>query len=465
MLMRMDRSDVAQIDDFTWELPASADPDMRVPVRFLANEALLERILLGPTADQIVETASLPGLVGHLMVMPDVSPGKGAPVGIVAVSKYPVGAIAPAAIGRDINTGVRLLGSSIRLSDVEGNLDDFHNALCEAIPCGDDAEGSLRLNKSEVDHVAQSGAQWALRSDMARQDDLVRAEEGGRLNESNPDKVSAAARDAGARQLGTLGSGAHFIEVGVVEEVYNRAAGLTMGLRKGRLTVLIHCGSRGYGRQVCDDYIERFRDAGPKHDTTPPSNDLSYMPLDVSEADDYIGAMRAAANYAYANRQVLAHRVRESADDALGGLGDRLRTVYDVAHTLGHVEMHQVDDHHARCFVHRKGAARAFGPGTPGISLPYRALGQPVIVPGERNNTSFVMLATRDSMQKSYGSACHGAGRTISAQEMATQAPPSGDDGGVQTKDDIEAVVDTVVGAGLASKVARIRPLSVVSSD
>lgn len=460
----MDRSDVAQLNDFTWELPASAHADMRVPVRFLANEALLERILRGPMVQQIIDTASLPGLVGHLVVMPDVSPGKGAPVGIVAVSKYPVGAIAPAAVGRDINTGVRLLGSSIRLSDIEDNLDGFYDALCDTIPCGNDAEGSLHLNKSEVDHVAQSGAQWALRNDMARQDDLVRAEEGGRLNEAKPDKVSAAARDAGARQLGTLGSGAHFIEVGVVEEVYNRAAGLTMGLRKGRLTVLIHCGSRGYGRQVCDDYIARFQEAGPSYDATPPSPDLAFVPLDAPEAEDYIGAMRAAANYAYANRQVLAHRVREAADDALGGIGDRLRTVYDVAHTLGHVEMHQIEDRHVRCYVHRKGAARAFGPGTPGISLPYRALGQPVIVPGERNDTSYVMLATRDSMQKSYGSACHGAGRTISEQEVPSELPLTDNDGGVQTKEAVGQVVDTVVGAGLASKVARIRPLSVVNS-
>jgi tRNA-splicing ligase RtcB len=455
---------------------------MRVPVRILATEALIDDIITGDAIEQAIQTAMLPGLVGFLVVMPDVYSGQGAPVGIVAASKWPVGSIAPGAIGHDINAGVRLLGSNIKRSEIEDVGDELADALQAHIPCGGDAEGPLNLTQSEVDHVAQSGAQWALRKDMAQQDDLVRAEEGGRLNEANPSKVSDAARALGAQQLGTLGGGEHFIEIGVVEEVFNRAAAIKMGLRSGTIIAQIHCGSRGYGRQVCTDYIERFQQAAAKHDITPPSPNLACLPLESSDAEDYMGAMRAAANYAYANRQVLAHRVREVFDEVVGGAGSRLKTVYDVAHNLGQVEMHEVDGKHMRCYVHRKGAARAFGPGTPGISLPYRAFGQPVLVPGSMGETSWVMLAQRESMQKSFGSACHGAGRTMSRHEanhhdakvalddeLESQGVHvrSGDGGaastgGVQIKENIDAVVETIAGAEIASKVARLTPLAVI---
>lgn len=476
----MDRTDLTQIDGFTWEIPASFRDDMRVPVRILASEALIDGILQGPAIEQAVQTAQLPGLVGHLVVMPDVYSGQGAPVGIVAISKWPVGAIAPGAIGHDINTGVRLLGSSIRERSASDSLDALADALKAHIPCGVDAEGSLQLSLSEIDHVAQSGAQWALRQDMAEQDDLVRAEEGGRLNDATPAKVSETARRVGAKQLGTLGGGEHFIEISVVKEVFNRAAALTMGLRKGRLAAQIHCGSRAYGRQVCADYIAHFKEEAPSHGITPPNPNLACVPLESPVAERYMGAMRAAANYAYANRQVLTHRVREVFDEALDGAGRKLKTVYDVAHNLGQIEMHQVEDKHMRCYVHRKGAARAFGPGTPGISLPYRALGQPVVIPGSVGEDSWVLLATRESMKKSFGSVCHGSGRTMSrheanhhAGEVALDESMQSDgirvrtsdaraSGGVQLKENIDAVVDTITGANVASRVARLEPLIVL---
>lgn len=469
---RMDRADLQRIDDYQWAIPEAYRDGMRVPVRILASEGLIDRIVASTAIEQAIETAMLPGLVGHLVVMPDVYEGRGAPVGIVAATKYPVGVVAPGAIGHDINAGVRLLGSKISADLTDNQVDALAEALREHIPTGSDAEGSLQLTKSEVDHVAQSGAQWALRKDLAQQDDLVRAEEGGRLNDADPSKVSDAARALGAKQLGTLGGGQHFIEINVVEEVFNRAAAITMGLKRNTLVAQIHCGSRGYGRQVCADYIGRFQEAAPRYDIEPPSPELACVPLDASEADDYMGAMCAAANFAYANRQVLAHRVREAFNDVLDGQGDALHTVYDVAHNLGQIEMHQVDGRHMRCYVHRKGAARAFGPGTPGISLPYRALGQPVLVPGTMGEASWVLLATRESMKVSFGSACHGAGRTMSAHEIShnggleeeldATAGRSAAAGGVQVKEDIDAVVETVSGAGLAGKVARLRPIAVV---
>jgi len=478
----MDRTDLERIDDYQWTIPESFREGMRVPVRILASEALIDRILASEAINQAVQTAMLPGLVGHLVVMPDVYEGQGAPVGIVAATKYPVGVVAPGAIGHDINVGVRLLGSSVNADLSADQIDTLADTLHEHIPTGSEAEGSLQLTKSEVDHVAQSGAQWALRKDLAQQDDLVRAEEGGRLNDADPSKVSDAARALGAKQLGTLGGGEHFIEINVVEEVFNRAAALTMGLKENTLVAQIHCGSRGYGRQICADYIERFQAVASKHDIDSPSPGLAAVPLDSSEAEDYMGAMCAAANFAYANRQVLAHRVREAFNEVLDGQGEAFHTVYDVAHNLGQIEMHQVEGRHIRCYVHRKGAARAFGPGTPGISLPYRALGQPVLVPGSMGEASWVLLAKRESMEISFGSACHGAGRTMSRHEVSHQGAVSPVDeeleaqdvsirsgggspvatGGVQVKEDIDAIVETVAGAGLAGKVARLRPVAVV---
>lgn len=530
----MDQTDLSQIDDYQWEVPASFREGMRVPVRIFANEALIGRIVESRALEQAIEVAMLPGLVGHLVVMPDVHAGQGAPFGVVAAVKYPVGVIAPGAIGHDVGSGVRLMGSSLHADDLEDDLDALADELQDRIPSGAEAESALSVNKAEIDHIAKSGAQWALRQDMAEQDDLVRAEEGGRLNEADPGKVSDEARALGAKQIGTLGTGEHFIEIGVVEDVFHPPASETMGLEEGTLVVQIHCGSRGYGRQICTDYIERFQEEAPGHDVEPPSPELACVPLESKGASDYMGAMRAAANYAYANRQVLAHRVREALGEVLGGelepaaveengapaedeaaadpeeesteeegaeeegdeepaqpVSDALHTVYDVAHNLGQLEMHQVGRKHLRCYVHRKGAARAFGPGTPGISLPYRALGQPVLVPGQMGEASWVLLGTSQNMRKSFGSACHGGARNMSRHDEGhaaddhdpqaaikglrvrsggdtTPAAEASGDGGTATlpetaeQQSVDAVVDTVAGARIARKVARVKPLIVV---
>jgi tRNA-splicing ligase RtcB len=528
----MDQTDLSQLDDYQWEVPASFRDGMRVPVRIFANEALLGRVLESRALKQAIEVAMLPGLVGHLVVMPDVHAGQGAPFGVVAAVKYPVGVIAPGAIGHDVGSGVRLLGSSLDREALDNEaLDDLADALEAHVPSGAEAEGTLNVGKAEIDHIAKSGAQWALRQDMAEQDDLVRAEEGGRLNEADPGKVSDEARALGAKQLGTLGTGEHFIEVGVVDEVFHPPAAETMGTPEGTLVVQIHCGSRGYGRQICTDYIERFQEEAPNHGVEPPSPELACVPLESKGASDYMGAMRAAANYAYANRQVLAHRVREAFgevlededetaaanvsdaangeedageeetdngeddgdDDEMSLPTDALHTVYDVAHNLGQLEMHQVGRKHLRCYVHRKGAARAFGPGTPGISLPYRALGQPVLVPGAVGEASWILLGTSQNMRKSFGSACHGSARNMSRHDEghaaddhaastrleglrvraggdftpAAEAQPAGE-GGTATlpetseQQSVDAVVDTVAGARIARKVARVKPLIVV---
>ncbi len=469
----MQLSDFSQIDPVQWELPASFDEEMRVPVRVFANELLLDRLVGSEAMEQAVHVAMLPGLVGHVVVMPDAHAGRGAPFGLVAAMKHPVGVLAPGAVGRDINCGVRLLSTDVKAGDV-GDAEALVAALREHVPVGADAEGTLSLNRSEVDHIAKSGAQWALRRGMAEQDDLVRTEEGGRLNEADPDKVSSEARALGARQLGSLAGGEHFIEVCEVDEVIDQAGAITMKLRQGTLAVLIHSGSRGYGRQICADYVEQFRAAAEKEGTWLPDPELAYASLESSGAEHCMQAMRAAANFAYANRQVLAHRVREAFGEVQAG--SRLRTVYDAAHNLGRLEVHDIGGRPLQCYVHRKGAARALGPGTPGISLPYRAIGQPVLMPGHVGETTWVLVGTRESMQQSFGSVSHGAGRSMSrhdanhGQEGASEGVADGVSEGVgaavqvRTQEDVEAVVETMTEARLARKVARLRPVAVLKA-
>lgn len=458
----MQISDFTQVDPVQWELPPSFRDGMRVPVRVFADEPTLEGLVASKALTQAVRVAALPGLVGHVIVMPDAHAGRGAPFGLVAATKHPVGVIAPGAVGRDINCGVRLLSSDVK-ADAIDDLDALLNVLRAHVPMGADAEGTLSLNRSEVDHIAKSGAQWALRRDMAEQDDLVRIEEGGRLNESDPAKVSDEARSLGAAQLGTLGGGEHFIEVCEVDEIFDQAGAITMKLRQGTLAVLIHSGSRGYGRKICADYVERFATEASDEGLELEDPELAYASLESKGAQHYMEAMRAAANFAYANRQVLAHRVREAFTEAQEG--SRLRTVYDVAHNLGRLEMHDLGGRPMQCYVHRKGAARAFGPGTPGISLPYRAIGQPVLMPGEVGQVTWVMVGTRESMQQSFGSVSHGAGRTMSRHDAHHGEGTAAGAAQVETRDDVDTVVETMSAARLARKVARLRPLGVLRAE
>ena len=478
-------SDLTRVTEYEWELGADFAPAMRIPIRVFGTEALVEKVLVHDGLQQAIRVTSLPGLVGHVVLMPDAYPAQGAPFGMVAASKHPVGVVIPSAIGHDINSGVRLLGSKIRLDDIEEHAEALADALAEHVPMGGGADNKLDIGRSEVDHIAKSGAQWALRKGMAEQDDLVRTEEGGRLNEADPSKVSNAARDFGTKQLGTLGGGEHFIEIGVVDRLDHPAAGFTLGVQEGTVVAQIHCGSRGYGQQICADYITKFRESAPGFDIELPDPQLACTPLESTGAADYTGAMRAAANFAYANRQVLAHRVRQAFSEVLDISGDELHTVYDLAHNLGQVEMHEVDGRHMRCYVHRKGATRALGPGTPGISLPYRALGQPVLVPGGVGQVSWVLLGTSQSMQNSFGSSCHGGGGTMSLHETGTplgesrrkELEASGvhvriggeslaeTDTEVRDQVDIDEIVDTVVGAKLATRVARIKPIVVLQAS
>jgi tRNA-splicing ligase RtcB len=473
-----------KISDYEWEIPVTFRADMRVPVRVFATRQLLEESLDDKTMAQAVNAATLPGRVGAVVVMPDMHQGYGFPIGGVAATRLPDGVISPGAIGYDINCGVRLLVSSIAYQDAQPDLDALASALDARCPSGVGARGPVTLSEQALEQVCRLGSRWALKQGYALEADLERTEEGGSIAGADPARVSARARERGRGQMGTLGSGNHFIEVDLIEQVYDSPAAQAMGLVEGMLAVMIHCGSRGFGHQVCSDYVQTFQEAARRYGIQLPDRELVCAPLNSPEGEAYLGAMRAAANFAFANRQVLAHSARLAFEETFAGKARnfQLRQVYDIAHNIGKVETHEIDGQPLKVCVHRKGATRAFGPGAPGLPDEYRHTGQPVLVPGSMGTASWVLVGTEGSMARALGSACHGAGRVMSRAQakkgiqgqalrrkleedgihvragsmagLAEEAP--------QAYKDVDRVVETVVGAGIARKVARLRPVAVV---
>jgi tRNA-splicing ligase RtcB len=455
-----------------------------VPVHIFATRALLEAIAGDKSLEQAVNATTLPGLVGRVLVMPDMHQGYGFPIGGVAATEYPKGVISPGAIGYDINCGVRLLGSRIEVDEVAGQLDELAAALDRHCPSGVGKSGHHHLSHKELEQVLRNGAQWALKKGFASEADLNRTEEFGRMPGAEPGYASERARTRGLDQLGTLGAGNHFIEVDVVDEVFDEGAAQVMGLQVGRLTLMIHCGSRGFGHQVCTDYVSSFQSAAQRYGIVLPDRELVCAPMDSAEGKAYMGAMHAAANFAFANRQLLAYHARQAFEDSLGGRVKhwQLHQIYDIAHNMGKVETHKVNGKDLEVCVHRKGATRAFGPGAPGLPLEYQKIGQPVLVPGSMGTASWVLVGTEGSMQRSFGSTCHGAGRTMSrsqarktvrGQELIRDLAAKGihvqagslsglAEEAPQAYKDVDAVVETVDRAGIAHKVARLRPVVVV---
>jgi tRNA-splicing ligase RtcB (3'-phosphate/5'-hydroxy nucleic acid ligase) len=475
---------LVQISDYEWEIPQSYRSDMRVPVRIFATRSLLEKVMQDKSLEQAVNATTLPGLVGRVLVMPDMHQGYGFPIGGVAATRLPDGVISPGAIGYDINCGVRLLASSIEYEEVKERMNDLAIALDHYCPSGVGGKGAVPISDAELERVCRDGARWAFKNGYATEADLRRTEEGGRLDGADPAKVSSRARERGRPQLGTLGSGNHFIEVDVIEEIFDERAAFMMGLEQGCLAVQIHCGSRGFGHQICSDYVQSFQAAVKRYNIELPDRELVCAPLTTPEGQSYLAAMRSAANYAFANRQVLAHNARKAFEKTLAGKVKNwhLHQVYDIAHNMGKIETHTVNGETLKVCVHRKGATRAFGPGAPGLPDEYLDIGQPVLVPGSMGTASWVLVGTQTSMEQTFGSSCHGAGRVMSRGQakrevngdalrreleangvrvragslsgLAEEAP--------QAYKDVDEVVDTVAGANIARKVARLRPVAVV---
>jgi tRNA-splicing ligase RtcB len=476
--------DLQQINQYEWEIPTSHREDMRVPVRIFATYQLLEQIKDDKSLEQATNAATLPGWVDRVVVMPDVHQGYGFPIGGVAATQLPHGVISPGAIGYDINCGVRLLASQIEFAAVKKDIADLADALNRHCPSGVGKKGHLRLKINQLDRICRDGSSWALQNGYATEADLRRTEEQGRLEGADPTKISKRAKERGRPQLGTLGAGNHFIEIDVVDQIFHQEAAQVMGLTQGYLAVMIHCGSRGFGHQICTDYVREFQAAVRRYSIHLPDRELVCAPLDSPEGQAYLGAMRCAANYAFANRQVLAHYARQAFEEILAGKVPNwhLHQVYDIAHNMGKIETHEVDGKPTEVCVHRKGATRAFGPGFKGLPDEYQKIGQPVLVPGSMGTASWVLVGTTESMKRSFGSSCHGAGRTMSRSKakktvwgedlrkelqaqgiqiragsmagLAEEAP--------QAYKDVDAVVETVAGAGIARKVARLRPVAVI---
>ena len=473
-----------KISDFEWEIPADLRKTMRASVRVFATRRLLEASLDDLSLEQAINAACLPGLAGPVLVMPDKHQGYGFPIGGVAVTRLPDGVVSPGAIGYDINCGVRLLASAILFDEAEPYLDDLAGALDRNCPSGVGAKGTWNLSSTELDEVCRQGARWALKKGMASEEDLERCEESGCLEGADPGRISKRARERGREQMGTLGAGNHFLEIDVVDQIFDAAAAQAMGLFEGCLALQIHCGSRGFGHQVCTDYVQDFQAAVRRFAIQIPDRELVCAPVNSPEGEAYLGAMRAAANFAFANRQVLAHQAREAFEESLAGKISypSLRQVYDVCHNMAKFETHTINGQQVNVCIHRKGATRAFGPGTPGLPAEYQETGQPVLVPGSMGTASWVLAGTAESMARSYGSSCHGAGRVLSRSRakkevrgdmlrdrlerqgihvragslagLAEEAP--------EAYKDVDQVVETVCGAGIAHKVAQLKPVAVI---
>jgi tRNA-splicing ligase RtcB len=469
-------SELVRIDDTTWELPASARDDMRVPARVFADEEILEEIKGDLSLEQLQNVATLPGIVGAAIAMPDIHQGYGFPVGGVAATELPDGVVSPGGVGYDINCGVRLLALPLTEAELGDRREALVHEISRSVPAGAGKSGGRALDDAELDEVLRLGPA-ALPG--VRADDVERTESEGRLDGADPAAVSERARARGRGQLGTMGSGNHFVELQVVDEVVDPAAAQVFGLREGQLTVLIHSGSRGLGHQVCTDYVNVMDSRLPSYRIHLPDRQLACAPASSAEGRQYLGAMAAAANFAWANRQAIGDGVRRAVAAVLGkDTAKGTRQDYDVAHNVAKVEVHGG----RRLCVHRKGATRAFPAGSAEIPLAYRGVGQPVFIPGSMGTASYVLVGEQGSLERSFGTTCHGAGRRLSrtaarkrigggelrreleARGIVVRCPsPKGlaEEAPFAYKD-VDRVVRVVERAGLARRVARLVPIGVV---
>lgn len=478
------KQDLERLGEWVWQVPQGYRGDMRAPARLYADEVLLEDALEDKSVEQLINTSTLPGIVKYAIAMPDIHQGYGAPVGGVFATRVPDGVISPGAIGYDINCGVRLLASHLDAEQVAPHIKDLATALYRNCPSGVGSEGSVPLNPKQLDDVLEQGSEWARKNGYARREDLSRTEEFGQLPGADAALVSKHAKERGKDQAGTLGAGNHFIEVDRVVEVYDPGVADRLGLFPDQVVVQIHCGSRGLGHQVCTDYVSRFQTTVRDYKIDLPDRELVCAPFDSPPGQDYFKAMACAANYAFCNRQILAHHIRRSFEESLAGkVRDfDLDQVYDIAHNMGKVEEHAVGGKRVRVCVHRKGATRAFGPGASVLPEDLRDIGQPVLIPGSMGTASFVLVGTAGSMEQTFGSTCHGAGRVMSRTQakkhirgeklrdelsargivvragsmpgLAEEAP--------QAYKDVSRVVEVVDRAGIGKKVARLEPLAVI---
>ncbi len=479
------RQSLKQIDPYRWEITPDYKPGMRVPGRLYADERMLAQIGEEQTPEQVANVAFLPGIVSYSMAMPDIHWGYGFPIGGVAATRVSDGVVSPGGVGFDINCGVRLLRTNLTEADIRPRIETIIAQLFSDIPSGVGSEGRIRLKGNEINHVLRKGARWAVDQGYGDQEDLELTEDGGCIQGADPGKVSDKAKKRGAPQLGTLGSGNHFLEIQVVSEIFDKEAARAFGIaEKGQVLILIHTGSRGLGYQICDDYLKTMGTATKKYGIILPDRQLACAPVKSPEGEDYLAAMACAANYAWANRQCITHWTREALAGIFGKAPHKLgiHMIYDVAHNIAKIEEHVVDGKRLTVCVHRKGATRAFPPGHPDVPARYRDVGQPVLIPGDMGRYSYVAAGTEKAMAETFGSTCHGAGRVmsrsaakrdLSAADIADELAKKRITFKVGSKSalveeassaykDVSEVIEVAHGAGISRKVLKARPLGVI---
>ena len=472
--------DVIRVGQNEWEIPVGYVPGMRVPGRFFLSEKL-ESILEPGAVQQIANVATLPGIVRYSLGMPDLHWGYGFPIGGVAAFSLDDGIISPGGVGFDINCGVRLFTTPLAKNDIKKPR-ELVESLYHAVPTGLGAKSSAKISPAALDAMMVKGARWAVESGYGVERDLARCEESGAMRDADPRAVSAKARARGIPQGGTLGSGNHFLEIQEVSEIYDPVAAKAFGIEAGQVCCMIHCGSRGLGHQVCTDHIQTLEPATRKYHISLPDRQLACAPVSSPEGKSYFGAMAAAANYAWANRQMILHAARREFVKMFGLSYESMPLVYDVAHNVAKIEEHSVEGHRARLMVHRKGATRSFGPGAPDLPADLTGIGQPVIIPGSMGTSSFILRGTATAMDRTFGSTCHGSGRVMSrsqakkkltgkevadhllAQGIIVRAPNEAAiaDEAPEVYKPSSEVVQVVHDAGLSTLVARLSPLGVI---
>jgi tRNA-splicing ligase RtcB (3'-phosphate/5'-hydroxy nucleic acid ligase) len=479
--MPIDRSQLRKIDENRWLVPRTLRSGMLTDALIYADDRLIEPILHDLSVEQAMNVACLPGIVGCALAMPDIHQGYGFPIGGVAATDWARGVVSPGGVGFDINCGVRLIATNLRRDEVEPKLRELVNQLFRDVPSGTGSQGYVECTSEQLEQVLDQGALWAVEHGYGERDDLEFSEENGRMESADASKVSPRARERGRKQLGTLGSGNHFLEVEYVERIFEAKTAARFGLEADQVVVLVHCGSRGLGHQVCTDFLKTMGAAMRRYEISLPDRQLACVPIHSPEGKAYLGAMAAAANFAWANRQVITHFTRRSFRKVFGEQA-ALRVVYDVAHNMAKRERHRSNGGERDVLVHRKGATRSFPAGSSEIPGAYRDVGQPVLIPGSMGTASYVLAGAELAMRETFGTVCHGAGRALSRT-----AAKKGRDARVETKrleekgilirtetrdglleeipeayKDIDAVIAVVHNAGLARRVARMRPMGVI---
>ena len=476
------KDEIKKIKDNVYEVPGSYNKKMRASGRLYVDDESFDALEEG-AVQQIANVACLPGVFRYSIAMPDIHFGYGFPIGGVAAFNMRNGVVSPGGVGFDINCGVRLIKSNLRQEDIEDHLDELVDALFKNIPSGVGSKGKVKLSREDIDNVLDYGAEWAVENGYGWDEDLEVLEENGRIKSADSSKVSSKAKKRGIPQLGSLGSGNHFLEIQVVDEVYNENVAEVYGLEKGMIVIMVHTGSRGCGHQVCSDYLRVMDKAYKNYKIDIADRQLACAPIDSKEAQNYLKAMYAAANYAWANRQMITHWIRESFEDVLGKSPRDMdmQIVYDVAHNIAKEETHDFKGNDIDVLVHRKGATRAFGPGREEVPLKYREVGQPVLIPGTMGTASYVLHGTQTAMEETFGSTAHGAGRVLSRSKAKKDYNPddivnSMESNGIKLKatsknviaeeapgayKDVDSVVRVSDSTGIAKLVCKVKPLAV----